>query len=218
MSYIWKEQNEYGMRMMVTDHIPFRHGFLGVDAPASIELLAQKMDFQGSVIAIKQTHSTNCLVVQGDVGSQSVSDTDGILVKKPWNTKVLIGLKTADCMPVVIWNDTVVGVLHIGWRGVATRFMEKVLAEIAAPVHVAIGPHALAERYQITEEILPQFQHISVLTKPLRLDQSGSVFLSNAASIRTWNVAPICTMQDKSFHSHRRDGEKAGRNISFLIV
>ncbi len=80
---------------------------------------------------------------------------------------VLAGVKTADCVPILI-GDPATGAfaaVHAGWRGtlaeVAVKALERMMTEYgtrAQDVRVAIGPAAGACCYEVGTEVIDAFR------------------------------------------------------------
>ena len=54
---------------------------------------------------------------------------DGLITSEPG---ILLGIKTADCLPVLIADPErrAIGAFHAGWRGTARRIVEKGVGEM----------------------------------------------------------------------------------------
>lgn len=152
-----------------------------------------------------------------------------------------LGVITADCVPVFFFDPStkLIAGAHAGWRGVASKIIPKTIEQLmlqsAKPenLQVFIGPHIQKNSFEIGLDVRDQilsslgplspserheyFDNVSpekvlldlhkvVLTQ---LEQSG-VSTENTHSLY------IDTVKDLRFHSHRRDKEKAGRQLSFI--
>ena len=79
---------------------------------------------------------------------------------------VLIGVKTADCVPVLIGDPKTraFAAVHAGWRGtvqsIVVRAIEKMKAEYGtdpADLICAIGPAATCKNYEIGQDVIDAF-------------------------------------------------------------
>lgn len=75
------------------------------------------------VILPQQTHSAN--IAEVITGNEDVYNTDGVWSKK--NAGLILGIKTADCAPIVFWDKDKYGVIHCGWRGLVDGVLENML-------------------------------------------------------------------------------------------
>jgi copper oxidase (laccase) domain-containing protein len=76
-------------------------------------------ELPAKVITPQQRHSAH--IVKIETGLENLNDCDGLWTKK---SKLLLGVKTADCAPICIWNDTQFGIVHAGWRGTVNGAIE----------------------------------------------------------------------------------------------
>lgn len=75
------------------------------------------------IILPHQTHSTN--IVEVITGAENLESCDGIFTQQKG---LALGIQTADCAAVALWDDRQYGVFHIGWRGLADGLVEKAVA------------------------------------------------------------------------------------------
>jgi len=123
------------------------------------------LDSQGNpwpLITTRQVHSdlihrVNGIPKQPFVGDGVVSNTPGLL----------LGIQTADCLPVVLVDvkRRAVGVFHAGWRGTVKRIVEKGVGEMrrwftSSPrdIRAAIGPGIHNCCYEVGDEVRTQFE------------------------------------------------------------
>ena len=111
-----------------------------------------------------QVHGDEVRVVNepGDAGDSNIN-ADAIISKLGG---VLIGVKTADCVPVLI-GDPVTGAfasVHAGWRGTVRRIVQNTIRRMneefgVEPDHLvcAIGPAASGRRYEVGGEVIESF-------------------------------------------------------------
>src|SRR5205807_6118440 len=86
-----------------------------------------------------------------------VSDLDG----------VLIGVKTADCVPVLMGDPVrrAFAAVHAGWRGTAQSIVAKAVARMneiygtrPGDLVCAIGPAACSANYEVGTEVMDAFE------------------------------------------------------------
>jgi len=66
-------------------------------------------------------------------------ETDAIWTE---NQSLTLGVTTADCAPICFSDGVRVGVVHAGWRGLASGIIQNMLQEfLADTLQVHIGPH-----------------------------------------------------------------------------
>ena len=154
---------------------------------------------------------------------------------------VLAGVKTADCVPILL-GDPVTGAyaaIHAGWRGtlarVALKGLEQMRREYGAEaenVIVAIGPAAGACCYEVGTEVIDAFntefpQEQNLFTPTREGHACVDLLCANrnqltGAGVRSENIftAPLCTMcRTDLFFSYRREKNvygKVGRLMSVI--
>lgn len=160
-----------------------------------------------------------------------ISDLDG----------VLIGVKTADCVPVLIGDPTTrsFAAVHAGWRGTVQSIVKKSIAELKRvygsdpkDMIAAIGPAAGCENYEIGQDVIDDFRdnfgsdsekyftltresHALVDLHMANHDQLTACGL-DAANIFT---APFCTMDRPDlFFSYRLEKHRYGKTGRLLSV
>lgn len=96
------------------------------------------------VILPEQTHGNR--IVEIITGQENLSDCDGI-----WTTNSVfkLGVRTADCAPLVFWEGEKFGVVHAGWRGLVNGIIEKMLDEFESP-QIWAGP--LLPKFEIQKD------------------------------------------------------------------
>jgi YfiH family protein len=155
-------------------------------------------------------------------------------------TGVLLGVKTADCVPVLL-GDARTGALaavHAGWRGTLEGIVGQTLGQMAqafgtqpADIRAAIGPAALACCYEVGPEVIAAFQE--------RFAYAGTLFTAHRAGharvdlhqanrqqltdagVAPHNIhaAPLCTIcRTDLFFSYRREKSLLGTTGRLMSV
>lgn len=186
--------------------------------------------------APEQIHGASVLpVVPTDVGAgrfdraEAVRYVDGLVCDI---AGVPLLQLSADC-PLVLAVDPVrrvVGTAHASWRGTVARISSELVRVMRSNFHcahddlmVGICPCAGRERYEVGDDLrrvvvaaLPQGQQYFSVGPSRRscFDlRSANVDQLTAAGVREdrLGVAAACTITDRRFYSHRRDGPETGR-------
>jgi hypothetical protein len=184
-------------------------------------------------IRVKQTHGSTILHSQ-DPALDYQMEADSHFSEV---SKTALCVSTADCIPILLYDakTEVVAAIHAGWRGVANQIVPKTIKRLqtmgsmAENIQVIIGPHIQMMSFEVGFEVRDKI--LSSIHFPLHEIQS--VYHRNLSAekalvdlnqvIRTQlqncNIVfdlHIDTFVDPRFHSHRRDKEKSGRQISFI--
>ncbi len=148
---------------------------------------------------------------------------------------------TADCVPVLLSVDggRVVAAVHAGWRGIAAGVVSCAFeaaaraAKAGCRVTAVIGPHVGACCYEVDSPVIEplrvRFEELldSALT-PVDSDHAmldlGALVREQLirAGVRSADLGSFpdaCTCCDaERFHSHRRDGSRAGRMLHWIAA
>ncbi|MEW5975123.1 MAG: peptidoglycan editing factor PgeF [Acidobacteriota bacterium] len=116
------------------------------------------------VILVRQIHSNRVITIKAPPASPVCEEADGLVSDVPG---VLLGVQTADCMPVLIAapQRRAVAVVHAGWRGTAKRIAQNVVARMKTDLHVdpadclaVVGPCIRSCCYEVGLEVLQAFR------------------------------------------------------------
>lgn len=194
-------------------------GSVTTTPPDSGALLRGLAAFDYSVCLPKQVHGAAIIEATWD-GERC--EGDGVLVDhQVLRDGRLVGVISADCLPVVLFSANKVAVLHAGWRGLANRILSSGAKKLGAEItHCLIGPRAGPTRYAVGPEVLEAIgAHARFTSSPERyLDLSATALEELKPYIekaQLW-VSGACTISDKRFFSYRRDRELAGRNLTLV--
>jgi hypothetical protein len=179
------------------------------------------------VTTVQQIHSG--LVVEAtQPATEPIAEADGIVTRRPG---LLIGVRTADCVPILLVDEKThaVGCIHAGWRGTACNIaIAGVNAMIShcgshpPDLHAAIGPAIGPCCYEVGPEVAQRFRawnpHLAEVDGPTHVDLPAiNEMQLRAAGVKDIWQAKECTFcAPGRFFSFRRDKEKAGRMVSFI--
>jgi YfiH family protein len=145
---------------------------------------------------------------------RSPDQADGQVTSNPDLTPLVV---VADCLPVAMIGPGGVAMAHCGWRGLASGIVagaaEAVEAEAAA-VGPGIGPCC----YEVGEEVLSAFGDLDGVARGRMLDLTAvATALLERAGVGTIESSGLCTScNPELFYSHRRDGERTGRQAGLV--
>jgi YfiH family protein len=125
---------------------------------------------------------------------------------------------TADCLAIALGGEGAVAVVHAGWRGLASGVIEegvRAARELGAlaPTHAVIGPGAGVCCYEVGPEVHAAFEGAHARGRNIDLRAIARERLL-AAGVREVSDVDLCTICDERFFSHRREGERAGRQAA----
>ncbi len=194
------------------------------------------------VIQGHQVHGFRVGIVdRPDMRKEELNGYDALVTALPG---CAIGVHTADCVPILLYNPQrrVVAAIHSGWKGTVQRISQKVLfvmkqefggrpEEVRAVIGPAIGP----DSFQVGEEVVQFFKEQNFPLEDIwsfRPGRSGipmadghhiDLFKANRWLLEeagvpsaSIQVAGIDSYTDPSFFSARREGLSCGRTISVI--
>lgn len=114
------------------------------------------------VVRPVQTHSCNIAIIGADGTVPNLDDTDAIICMAHG---VKIGVRTADCVPVVVYAPDIraVAAIHAGWKGslggivgLTMRRLQSLGANLRL-AEAAFGPSICGNCYEISTELADKF-------------------------------------------------------------
>ncbi len=147
--------------------------------------------------------------------------------------KILLGVKTADCVPVLLCDPKTgaFAAVHAGWRGTVASIIGRAITQLqseygtrAEDLRCAIGPAANTCCYEVGsdvierfKELFPQSDHLFTPTSAgharidLQTANRGQLIAAGVSPERI-HAAPLCTMdRNDLFFSYRREKSIRGR-------
>lgn len=153
---------------------------------------------------------------------------------------LLLVIRTADCLPVLIADERrkVIAAVHCGWRGTSVRVIQKAIERMMkrygcspSSLLAAMGPCIGRDCYEVGEDVFGSFAAQGLLTEFFRRHprhQDKYLFDLRGANIAEMEVmgmkrenifqAEVCTHCCGNLASYRRDGDRAGRMLSFIGI
>ena len=194
------------------------------------------------VIQGHQVHGTRVAVIdRPDLTREDLDGYDAFVCALPG---VAFGVRTADCVPVLLYDPVrrVAAAVHSGWKGTVLKIAQKAIglmesefgcrpADLRAVIGPAIGPNS----FQVGPEVVERFREAGFPMPQVWSDRgpgdgspmSGGhhidLFRANEWILEESGILPsnirvhsIDTYTDLSFFSARREGTACGRNINAI--
>lgn len=224
---------------------PSQKGPLEYDiAPGRVEAFSTCRDSELPyfVVTGHQVHGTRVAVVTDPAtGREELEGYDALIT----NVKgCAIGVRTADCIPVLLFDpvNNAVAAIHSGWRGTLNRISQKTIFKMKdlygtdpADLLAVIGPGICKGCFQVGEEVVQAFKGNGININPIYSwdgpRQEGSMkgghhldlIEENRILLVESGVVPgnilmsgVCTYEDERFFSARREGSGCGRIINSI--
>jgi len=152
--------------------------------------------------------------------------------------EVCIGVSTADCIPVLLYDprQRAVCAVHAGWRGTVMRIVEQSVARMTEvygtnpqDLIAQIGPGIHLESFEVGDEVYQAFETegfpMTLISKKyekwhIDLPECNRLQLISAGVPETQiSVSPVCTYtQADTYFSARRLGIESGRIFTGIIL
>lgn len=213
--------------------IDFRADRLATSRETTMGSLCRRLEVAPDrLFTVRQVHGTRVIEVSAGVRPSHLceAEADALITALPGTA---VAIRTADCAPLLIADPTrgVLAAVHVGWRGAVAGIVERTVermvgshgchdASLVAAVGPAIGPRA----FETGPEVAERFTHLEgVVHRPdegqrPHVDLKLAVFrLLQRCGVVEVSVSDRCTFDHADrFHSYRRDGQAAGRQLSAI--
>lgn len=190
-----------------------------------LSMLANPKQTHGDLFLDARSAEDTIARISPDRALLRFGEYDGVIAPPVQNIPgegVAYAIATADCVPVILRGVSGWGLVHAGWRGLANGIIGKVAEGLGEIVVAAVFASAGGDVYEVGGEVVEAIG----ASAAYRPSTNGKFLLDTAetASAQIRAVLPsqgvemsgVCTISDVRFHSHRRDGDRAGRSITFV--
>ena len=191
-----------------------------------------------------QVHGSRVAVVgKSRMTREELDGYDAFITSLPG---VAIGVRTADCVPVLLYDPVkqVVAAVHAGWKGTVLHISQRAVAVMQqqfrcnpADLKAAIGPAIGPDSFQVGEEVATRFKEAGFPMneiwsfqgagngRPMSGGHHIDLFKANRwlleqAGVHAGNiqVCGIDTFTTDAFFSARREGVQCGRIINSIKI
>lgn len=174
---------------------------------------------------LRQVHSGRCVRADRAWGGDR-PEADAVCTNRP---SVLVGVRTADCLPVLLVDprSRAVAAVHAGWRGVVARVLPSALGSLASEygcsaddVEAAIGPGIGPCCFEVGEDVASQFsgEFVDRSRAKAHVDLAAVLRAQLLQSgVDRVTIAGQCTSCDLgSYYSHRAERGHTGRMLALV--
>ena len=128
----------------------------------------------------------------------------------------------ADCIPVALVGNGVVGMVHSGWRGTWAGIVGKAARMMDGEAQAYIGPGIRECCYEVSQELAAEFagRFGTEVVSGRYLSLPGAI-RADLEEAGAWQVHDLglCTgCRPDLFYSHRKQGPKTGRNLAAVAL
>lgn len=178
----------------------------------------------------------DCVVRRIDGPQQGVIEgVDAVMTDVP---QLCIGVSTADCIPVLLYDSThrAISAVHAGWRGTVLRIVQKAVEAMRdaygtapADLQAVIGPGISLDSFEVGDEVYDQFLSAGFDMQPIsRREAKWHIDLPMCNRLQLMEtgvpadhiqMTNICTYQQYDrYFSARRLGIQSGRIYTGILI
>ncbi len=191
------------------------------------ERVARALQPHGTLWLLRQVHGTT--IVEPPWSAPPAAD-----VAVSERSGDLLGIETADCLPVLLVDPVrhAVAAIHAGWRGTAAQVVTRAVAALVLrgsrpeDLLAALGPAIGACCYEVGDELRPAFGEAAahVFAPGPKGRPHLDLVAANRRQLLAAELQPLaitsvdeCTRcRPDLYHSYRRQGRGGGRMISYV--
>jgi len=160
----------------------------------------------GDILIPNQKH-TNVITNPKNIDIEA----DGIYTNK---SNLPIGVLTADCVPIVLFNQNEIAVVHAGWRGAVSGIVENSIKLFDKKVESAfIGASIKNCCFEIQDDFVENLKNLNKFEKEFFSTKNGNKFFNLQGFIKNilkkYGIMDIydislCTKCDNNLFSYRK--------------
>lgn len=213
------------------------------DVSRNLSALSKELGIDSSHIVLPhQTHGTAALHISGEFFRSPLSERrkalEGIDAVMTDVRGVCVGVSTADCVPILLYDAErqAVCAVHAGWRGTVGRIVQKAVS--AMQEHYSTSPRRLtaciapaisARHFEVGDEVCEEFRkagfdmrEIGFRSGKWHIDLPGCnrmQLVEAGVSDENITLCGICTYTDvEHYFSARRLGTQCGRIYNGIML
>lgn len=197
------------------------------------------------IVQMHQIHDVKVAVVdRGDLTKDELDGYDAMITNLPG---VTIGVRTADCIPVLLYDPVkkAAAAIHSGWRGTVSKIigktvikMQSTYASQPSDILAFIGPGICVDCFQVGDEVALKFKEAGFDINSLwsfRGPKTGNgmegghhidlkeacrqTLVESGLKNENIQITGLCTYYDNDLlYSARKEGIECGRNITYIKI
>ena len=186
------------------------------DVTANRKLVGEAAGFDPDKLALtRQVHGAEVVDVPPGA-SGKVGEGDVLVARKPGS---VLGILTADCVPLILLGDRGVAVVHAGWRGLVAGVIEAGVAAVQPVLAAWIGPGIRGCCYEVGPEVVDAFESRGLpIADDTHVDPAEAArFVLARSGVGNLVASQHCTAHNPNYFSYRRDG-LTGRQGAFVSI
>lgn len=178
-----------------------------------------------NVVRVSQVHGRDVHVVRADdeLPTRPMPKADGLVTTR---SDVVLAVRAADCLPVLLSGDGVIGAAHSGRKGMYVGIVPATVDAMrelgASTITAVLGPYACGKCYEVPEEMRAEVAE----QVPASYSETtwGTPAIDVAAGVKAQLAelgvevvdATACTIESENLYSYRREGPESGRMAGLI--
>ena len=178
-----------------------------------------------SVVRVSQVHGRDVYVLrpEDELPLRPMPRADGLVTTRD---DVVLCVRAADCLPVLLAGDGVIGAAHSGRKGMYVGVVPATVEAMrdlgARAITAVLGPYACGKCYEVPAEMRAEVAE----QVPAAYSETswGTPALDVAAGVRAQLDelgvevidATACTIESEHLYSYRREGPVSGRMAGLI--
>ena len=197
------------------------------------------------IIQMHQVHDVKVVVVdRGDITQDELDGYDAMMTDLHG---VAIGVRTADCIPILLYDPVkkAAAAVHSGWRGTVAKILRNVIRNMSSTygtkpsdLLAVIGPGICMDCFQVGEDVALKFKEAGFDIDSLwafrgpkmenSMDGGHHIDLKLACrqtlvecglNGENIQISDLCTYEDNHLlYSARKESIECGRNITYIKI
>lgn len=197
------------------------------------------------IMQMNQAHDVKVAVVDRvDIPQDELDGCDAMMTYLPG---VAIGVRTADCIPVLLYDPVkkAAAAIHSGWRGTVSKIISKTVAKMRtvyssqpSDLLAVIGPGICMDCFQVGEEVALKFKEAGFDIDSLwafRGPKTGNgmegghhidlkeacrqTLVESGLKNENIQISELCSYEDNHLlYSARKESIECGRNITYIKI
>ena len=171
---------------------------------------------------MNQVHGNAVVVVTDYI--QTEPTCDALVTANP---DISLAVMVADCIPLLLVSESVVGAVHVGRAGLVNRVAINSIEAMrdlgAKHIHAVLGPSICGKCYEVSLELQEEVtanhpdSYSTTRHSTPALDLQAGLVAQLLAQDVSFEASTVCTMENTSYFSHRRQSP-TGRFVGVVKI
>lgn len=141
------------------------HGFTTKELGKDYDRIAQKIKtLRSHIYSLKQIHSNQVVYLDRDSDLADLPTGDALITDRK---DIVIGVKTADCVPLLIYDNrqNIVAVIHAGYKGLLSGIIQRTIRMMLENfkcsfenMYITLGPSISVKHYEVGKDVIMEFE------------------------------------------------------------